>query len=546
VVLVNDRVIKHFNYVIIISNIMTSYQDESKSRFVAQANDPTVTSLTVNRGDWDKRAGQAIGDSETIRELVINMLHRETDCTWFGELLPYLLRNRSITKLSIIFISIGVVGYKYNLQKDIFRSLIPFIEHNNNLVYIEFACGPISMLRSLSYALSSCKNKRLERIDLRSIQNEGDDREFYYGEFFASLNGYNNLSHVRVVNCKIGTDGVTKLSNLLKKPASSICRLDLEKNSLNDEHTTILGNGVIGNKNLTSISLWVNPSITAVGWDRFSQTFVYPECALQTLQLRYTNLDDEGVTFIGNALTMNKSIKSLCLTGNDAITSEGLRGLLQCMRNPDSSLEDLTLSNCGVDDEGVTVIMEKVVQSVSLKTLDLSCNGITSTGLIMIIDALFYYELTLEAIDLSGNHGIHDELEDEDRLSLLRVLCDKSSINDTFLSNHTLQSIILDGYSHYDWPERFWEDLDYLLNMNDNENKVEVAREKILNSHFTGEAVDIGVFARMPEALLPHAIEWIGRDRLGFSLMYQFVGGYPLDFSDYNSSRAAKKLKHSS
>jgi hypothetical protein len=297
VVLVNDRVIKHFNYVIIISNIMTSYQDESKSRFVAQANDPTVTSLTVNRGDWDKRAGQAIGDSETLRELVINMLHREKDCIWFGELLPYLLRNRSITKLSIIFISIGVVGYKYNLQKDIFRSLIAFIEHNNNLVYIEFACGPISMLRSLSCALSSCKNKRLERIDLRRIQNEGDYREFYYGEFFASLNGYNNLSHVRVVDCKIGADGVKESSNLLKKPASSICRLHLEKNSLNDDHITILGNGVIGNKNLTSICFWENPSITAVGCERLSHLFVYPECALQTFQLGYTDLDDEGVTF---------------------------------------------------------------------------------------------------------------------------------------------------------------------------------------------------------------------------------------------------------
>ena len=506
---------------------MTSYQDESKSRFVAQANDPTVTSLTVKRGDWDKRAGQAIGDSETIRELVINMLHRETDCTWFGELLPYLLRNRSITKLSIIFISIGVVGYKYNLQKDIFRSLIPFIEHNNNLVYIEFACGPISMLRSLSCALSSCKNKRLERIDLRRIQNEGDYREFYYGEFFASLNGYNNLSHVRVVDCKIGADGVKESSNLLKKPASSICRLHLEKNSLNDDHITILGNGVIGNKNLTSISFGENPSITAVGCERLSHLFVYPECALQTFQLGCTDLDDEGVTFLGNALTINKSIKSVSLTGNDAITLVGLQGLLQCMRNPDSSLEDLTLSNCGINDEGVAVIMEKVAQSVSLKRLDLSCNvWITSTGLLTIIDALFNCELYLEHIFLNGNHGI--------------VLCDKSSINNTFYSNHTLQSII------YIWPERFWENLDYLLNMNENENKVEVAREKILNSHFTGEAVDIGVFARMPEALLPHAIEWIGRDRLGFSLMYQFVGGYPLDFSDYNSSRAAKKLKHSS
>ena len=82
--------------------------------------------------------------------------------------------------------------------------------------------------------------------------------------------------------------------------------------------------------------------------------------------------------------------------------------------------------------------------------------------------------------------------------------------------------------------------------MNYNENKVKVARKKIMKSHFAGEAVDISVFALMPEALIPHALEWIGRDKLGFSLMYQFVAGYPLDFSDYNPSRAAKKLKQSS
>jgi hypothetical protein len=278
---------------------------------------------------------------------------------------------------------------------------------------------------------------------------------------------------------------------------------------------------------LTSISFRENRRITAVGWVRFSQALFHPECAIKNLKLVDTNLDDEGVTVLGYALTINKSIKSLDLTDNDTITLEGLRGLLQCMRNPDSSLDDLILQNCGINDEGVVLIMEKVAHSVSLKTLSMSDNeSMTSRGLITIYHAIFNCELSLERIFLESNPGINfDDLEEEDWLLLPRALCDKSSINNTFYSNHTIQKIGL---------EEIWVDCENLLEMNENENEIEVAREKILKSHFIGEAVDISVFALMPEALLPHAIEWIGRDRLGFSLMYQFVAGYPLDFSNYN------------
>ena len=545
-----DREIKHLTTTTSLANHMMSYRDELKSLFVAQANDPTVECLTVTTVNWDKRAGRAIGDSETLRELQIHILHRETDCIWLGELLQYLLRNRSITKLGIIFISCGPVGYQYNLEKDVFRSLIPFIEHNNNLIDIEFDCGPISMMRSLSFALASCKNKRLERIKLQDIQDEGDYRDIYYGEFFVSMNDYNNLRHICVVGCKIGTDGVTELSNLLKKPSSSICSLYLEDNSLDDDHIAILGNGLVGNKHEISIDLRKNSSITATGWARFSQALLHPECSIKTVRLSGTNLDDEGVTYLGYALITNKSIKSLALTNNDTITLEGLRDLMQCMRNP--SLEDLVLQNCGINDEGLALIMEKVAESVSLKTLHLPLNrSITSRGLITIFHALFNCELSLEFINLHSNSGIDfDDIEEEDWFLLLRAFCDKSSISNTFYSNHTLQIIGLDGFDDddecEDWLKKIWLDCDNLLDMNDNENKVEVAREKILESHFTGEAVDISVFALMPETLLPHAIEWIARDRLGFSLMYQFVAGYPLDFSDYNPSRAAKKRKQSS
>jgi hypothetical protein len=245
-------------------------------------------------------------------------------------------------------------------------------------------------------------------------------------------------------------------------------------------------------------------------------------------------------------------MKSLDLSDNYNISLEGLRGLLQCMRNPVSSLDELILQNCGVNDEGIVLIMEKVAQSVSLKKLDLSCNDlISSRGMITIIHALSNCELSLECINLEGYNGIDfDVIDEEDWFSLLRAFCDKSSINNTFYSNHTLHSFPQNEYfpdwrgdEYTEFLNEIWSDIANLFDMNCNENKVAVAREKILNSHFTGAAADIEVFAFMPEALLPHAIEWIGRDRLGFSLMYQFVGGYPVYFSDDNLSRAVKKPK---
>lgn len=41
---------------------------------------------------------------------------------------------------------------------------------------------------------------------------------------------------------------------------------------------------------------------------------------------------------------------------------------------------------------------------------------------------------------------------------------------------------------------------------------------------------NISLFARMPEALLPFAIGWIGMNSLGFSSMHDFVRGFPTLF----------------
>lgn len=71
--------------------------------------------------------------------------------------------------------------------------------------------------------------------------------------------------------------------------------------------------------------------------------------------------------------------------------------------------------------------------------------------------------------------------------------------------------------------------------MNENENKVSVARQKILMHHFIGSVEDIHVFDQMSEKVMPHAINWIGRDSIGYSLMLNFVRGNPTLF-DISSS----------
>jgi hypothetical protein len=114
-------------------------------------------------------------------------------------------------------------------------------------------------------------------------------------------------------------------------------------------------------------------------------------------------------------------------------------------------------------------------------------------------------------------HGL--SLSEVGRLALANALCDKSSLVNTFLSNHTLQSI-----SYY--RSDVYGDLRSLLDMNECENKFEVARKKILANHF-GDIACLRIFKTMPAPTLPTALSWIGRDQREYSMMYNFLQGMP-------------------
>jgi hypothetical protein len=131
-----------------------------------------------------------------------------------------------------------------------------------------------------------------------------------------------------------------------------------------------------------------------------------------------------------------------------------------------------------------------------------------------------------------------------------RVLCDKTSIVNTYTSNHTLCEFMIYGYWRDFRDEGGYSEVqdhvDYLLSVNENDNKGEVARQKILEHHFGDESADnINIFSSIPESVLVHAIEWIGRDELGRSFMYEFVRTFPHLFGNriVPDDAAGKKRK---
>lgn len=124
-------------------------------------------------------------------------------------------------------------------------------------------------------------------------------------------------------------------------------------------------------------------------------------------------------------------------------------------------------------------------------------------------------------MDLDSNDAITDMIWKD----IANVLCDKTSIGSIYSSNHTLQELCI---SHLTFPEEVVS----LLAMNQNEDKSEVARQKILKHHFLARGNNANVFSRMPETMMPFPMEWIGRNRLGFSLMYNVVRDNPTLFDN--------------
>ena len=185
---------------------------------------------------------------------------------------------------------------------------------------------------------------------------------------------------------------------------------------------------------------------------------------LQTLHLANNEIDDEGIDALAPALE-NSSLSLLKLNHSLSVTTKGWRRLASALEAPNTKLKSLSIVGSNIDDEALTVFATSLVNNRTLTWLDIWSNYLMPS----------FTEIGLEALS--------------------KLLCDTSSINSTFLSNHILTSV----------GQTSENQLVPLLTLNGREDKKEVAMIKILQHN---NAFDMTPFFEWEFKVLPLIIDW--------------------------------------
>ncbi|KAL7425823.1 hypothetical protein ACHAXM_000181 [Skeletonema potamos] len=238
-------------------------------------------------------------------------------------------------------------------------------------------------------------------------------------------------------NSNIGDRGVQALALSLARN-ESLRHVDLSNyrtsnnNNIGDRGVEALAESLVHNASLRVLSLSGNTPITGTGVRAISRILQSHTSGLETLSLNRINLGDDGGKILAAALSINKSLVYLSLqsgsigddglralasglsrnstlheldfSGNAALTAAGLHSLKRYFRSPSCALKTLFIFDINFGDEGAYALANALRQNKSLKRLRFHARGITSKGW----------------------------------QAFLNLICDKSSPNSLYLSNHTL------------------------------------------------------------------------------------------------------------
>ena len=504
----------------------------------------------VDRGDDLGWLGYFVGQSNTLQSLYLSTKMID-NVIRFGVFIEGLNRNRSIETLYICA----------DLGSEYFRKMSDFFRSNNNLRELSFGSMDtigVESARSIAFMLNQCKQSNLRKICFE----QSDASEEVLAEILTAISTHSQLEELNLGENNLGRDGSVALGEALQ--ACNNPRLQdliLWNNSIDDEGLRALVAGMRNCHSLTDLHLYDNTLITVDGFRSLSTLFQSDCCQLKYLDLDSMNMGDDGARVIAAGLAGLNSLEKLFLSDN-AIGDDGARALATGLTNL-QSLNMLRLSQNSIGDVGVQALVEGLVNCVNLKDLGLLGNrSITASGLrslstLLQSESCSLTELSLWEIPfgddgaialvdaLKGNKSMEEMCFDPDSARVTSVgwsafsklLCDTSSVNATYLSNHYLTTI--GTYDDEDAPE----EVNQLLSSNKHPAE-HVAIHKILKSH---PDFDMEPFFEWKLKVLPIVVSWFGRvwnladehswisdesaeeiQSRQLSTMYNFVRGMPL------------------
>ncbi len=326
-------------------------------------------------------------------------------------------------------------------------------------------------------------------------------------------------------------------------------------NRIDDEGLLSLLRGVSRCPNLVELNLLGNNQIDEEGLMSLSNHFQSAHCRLENLIVDRVEMGDEGASILATGLTGYKLLKLLDVSSN-SIGDEGIAALVSAITTAaNTNLENLDLSYNRFSTAGIRSLSGLIRSERSaLKMLSISNMEIDDDGISILADALSnntsILQLSLGGYVVSSRRVISESATSVDTFS--RLLCDTSSINNIYSSNHTLRGID-GGYHNY-------ESVVLYLNMNQILS-MQGQRDLIPKIKILIHYPDLGnmePFYQWKLTLLPMITAWFemaSRCRVYFeesrevfqrrelSAMYKFIRGVPMLVADGYRSRQLKRVR---
>jgi len=384
-----------------------------------------------------------------------------------------------------------------------------YIGNNTNLKTLHLCenWASHSHIRSLFIGLN--RNKTIQNIDFDFV-NSSDALLFHMLDNFFKNN--HNLTEFKVSGL-LSAEGARQLSLTLGSCSRSLKRLGLEDLNWDNIEDVPLNN--------TITALSIHPQLeeldfggTSIGRNgclSLANTILrWSTPKLQKLRLRESNIDDEGLQHLVNALTYINTLQELYMPLIFSITNQGWKTLSTLLEIPAGSLEELLIHGNNIGDEEALTFANALANNSMLMALDLQNCDITPEGW----------------------------------APFSKLLCDTSSVNNTYLSNHTL----------YYLGNHFYEDdfndiygIEHHLVLNEAIEgrtrdiamiKRKIAMKKIVHvhSHF-----DMQPFFEWEFKVLPTMIRWFTKaaacttaeydekiKKMKLSVVYDFIKEFPM------------------
>mmetsp|Transcript_3413 Transcript_3413/g.5633 ORF Transcript_3413/g.5633 Transcript_3413/m.5633 type:complete len:553 (-) Transcript_3413:71-1729(-) len=248
---------------------------------------------------------------------------------------------------------------------------------------------------------------QLERFYYRSINS--NDRINDCVMIGSLLESGINLKKLSLPFCNIGYAGVAALANGLTSIGSSLKVLDLSHNDIDSEALSTLVAALAHCTCLEILDISGNDfSMAAAGLRSLSDWLQTAALTLDELCLRKCEINDEGLQGLIEGAANN--CKVINLSGNYE-TALGLRNLHTSLQSERCRLKRLHL-NTSIGDDDAEIFARSLVGNKSLKHL---------------------------RVDYDGDYGWEHSITLAGWFAFSNVLCDTSTVNNTYLSNHTLQ-----------------------------------------------------------------------------------------------------------